>query len=353
MEKNLVDRLKEARQGDLLGSKELKAIAKVESAVLRGFRNYCESEGFEELIVPHMTAATGACENFLTVFPVEYFGKTAYLSQTGQLYLEAFVPSMRKVCCAGSSFRKEPDVDNRHLVEFPLLEIEEADITLDVLKDRISGIVNSMITSVGERCGSELSLLDIDSKWLGHLTPPYNSITYGKAIETLNKYDYDLKWGNDLKSKHEHKLIEINEGMPLFVTHYPQEIKFFNMRQNRDNPLIVNSADFLFPYGGEAVGAAEREEDYSILEKRLYESKMLELMCEAIKQEPGEFANKPIRELKEEGINRFRWYLDLVKQSPVRHAGCGIGMNRIVQGILKCPDIRASTIYPLNRKTLM
>ena len=164
--------------------------------------------------------------------------------------------------------------------------------------------------------------------------------------------NYNLSFGSDLKAFHEQELVKRNENKPLFVTYYPQEIKFFNMKLNSDNQKVVNSADLLLPYSGEAVGAAEREENFTILFDRFMRSDMLHLMCEAVRKENKRYEAMQEQELKKECFNRFKWYFDLVKSRPVKHAGCGIGLNRITQCFLKTNDIRLSTVYYLNSETL-
>ncbi len=346
MKESIEKRLIEHRKTNI-DSQELAAVASVESEISKGFLSYGIYNNFKLIDTPPFTDATGACENFLTVFDVEYFGRPAYLSQTGQLYLEAFLPKFEKTCCIGPSFRKEDVVDNRHAVAFTLLEIEVAKCDLESLQEHIEGIFSYMLESVSRSCKEELSMLGVEKGWLETFRPPYQIITYEEAIKKLG-----LNWGDDLKDKHEKELVKIYNNKPLFVTHYPQEIKFFNMRVNRQNPKVVNSMDLLLPYSGEAIGAAEREEDYQRLTKRLEESKMLELMVEIMKKDVHN-KDKSDGELKEKAIIKFDWYIDLIKRYPVKHAGCGMGKNRITQAFLASNDIRASTTYPLNKESLM
>lgn len=324
------------------------AIAKIEAETVNGAIKYCENNGYQHILIPHMTKATGACENFSTLFSTELFGQTAYFNQTGQLFLEAFMHVFEKTYCFGPSFRKENQVDGRHLIEFPLFEIEVANTDLKMLQEEISGIFSHMIENVESKCEKELSYLLNDTN-LNAIKPPYASITYEDALNQLK--DYSLKFGDDLKSEHESMLVEQNDGKPLFITHYPKQIKFFNMRVNRGNSKIVNSMDLLMPYSGESVGAAEREEDYKILRKRLEESDMLRLLEDAISSEKG-FENFNKSQLFTEAMSRFDWYMDVIKQHPITHAGCGIGINRVVQSILKTDDIRYATAFPMNRETL-
>ena len=146
---------------------------------------------------------------------------------------------------------------------------------------------------------------------------------------------YGVTWGDDLKSYHEQFLVKIHGDRPLFITHYPKAIKFFNMRVNSKNPQIVNNTDLILPCSGEAVGAAEREYEYEAVYERLAESNMLKQLV----QRGG-------------GISDFQWYLDFYKKHNVPHAGCGIGLNRVTQFVLQTDDIRATTVFPLNRESL-
>lgn len=323
-------------------------IAKIEAEAVNGAINYCEDNGYQHVLIPHMTGATGACENFSTLFSTDLFGKSAYFNQTGQLFLEAFMHEFDKTYCFGPSFRKENRADNRHLIEFPLFEIETAGVDLEALQGEVSGIFGSMIENIEQKCGKELGYL-LDNPDLTNIKPPYASMTYRDAIDGL--VEYGLKFGDDLKNEHEAALVEMNGGKPLFVTHYPKEIKFFNMRTNRSDQKIVNSMDLLMPYSGESVGAAEREEDYRVLRTRLEESDMLRLLEDAISVENG-FKGSNKDALHTEAMSRFDWYLEVIKQHPIMHAGCGIGINRVVQSILKTDDIRYATAFPMNRETM-
>ena len=341
--------LKDKNRMDILTMQEIGDIIKIESSILEGATTACRNGGYQHVIIPHLTRATGACENFSTLFSTDIFGKTAYLNQTGQLMLEAFLSKFPKTFCFGSSFRKEIKADERHLIEFPLFEIELIDCNLDQLQEEVSKIFAGMFTDVKKNCGKELERLGISMEHLESLMPPYKTMTYKDAVNSLS--EFGVKFGDDLKSKHEEELVKRNNGKPLFITHYPQEIKFFNMRLVRDDNSVVHSMDLLMPYSGEAVGAAEREEDYEILMQRLKNSDMFGLMKEEIKKEKG-FEEHSEEKLGEEGMKRFEWYTNIIRKHPLKHAGCGIGINRVTQALLQTKDIRHSTAYPLNRETV-
>ena len=318
---------------ELLSTVELQSIAKIEASLLKGARGYFEDNGFVEVVVPHITKATGACENVGTMFALDYFGEQGYLSQTAQLYLETLTPFLKKVWCIGPSFRAEPRADNRHLSEFTLIELEFAG-DLSQLMKHIENMICSMIQRVLEERKEELTLLNVEEKRLLDVRSPFEKITYTSAVKDLA--GYEVEWGDDLKSHHENFLVKIHGDKPLFITHYPKEIKFFNMKTNPENPGIVNSTDLILPFSGEAVGAAEREFDYTALHEKLASSTML-------------------KQLKERGgsIEDFSWYLEFYKKHGIPHAGCGIGLNRVTQFVLGIDDIRATTVFPLNRDSLI
>jgi asparaginyl-tRNA synthetase len=160
-------------------------------------------------------------------------------------------------------------------------------------------------------------------------------LTYDEAVEKLSSEG--VKWGDDLKSKHEKMLVEMAGNKPLFITHFPKKIKFFNMRENDFRTDIVNSSDLILPGSGEAVGAAEREYRYDKLKERLENS----MMMQQLKARGG-------------NIEDFQWYLDCVKTNGIKlHSGCGIGLNRVTQFVLGADDIRKSTVFPLNSETIM
>lgn len=345
-----------------LGLPEVAMLARVEAALINGARAYCNSRSYQEIPIPHITRATGACENFSTLFRTDMFTQAAYLNQTGQLLLEAFMDRFQKTFCVGPSFRKENKADPRHLAEFNLFEIEVAGMDLEALQLEISGIVASMITNVKRECWDDMKeLMGMDTNelisYFEDIRPPktsagfgkYDSITYRQALELLS--EYNLEFGDDLKADHEQALVERTGGKPVFITHYPKEIKFFNMRENREDSTVVNSMDLLMPISGEAVGAAEREEDYKRLTQRLAESDMLQLLKQAIKKEYG-FEGYSDQKLHDEAMSRFQWYMEVIKKHPVEHSGCGIGVSRIAQSLLQTKDIRKAVAFPINRDTL-
>ena len=320
---------------NILSLPELHALAKIESSLMSGARKYCEEQKFVEIMIPHMTKATGSCENFMTVFDLNYFGERVYLSQTGQLYLEVLTPFLKKVCCVIHSFRAEPEADSRHLTEFPLIELE-FEGNFEQLTKHIEGVISSMIRKVAEERKEELGIFGIDNEYLKKFEPPYKKISYTEAVEILQKNGVEFSWGDDIKSKHEKMISENLNLKPLFLTHWPTPIKFFDMKTNENDPRVVNSCDLILPFSGEAVGGAEREHTYENLKAKLEKSIMLKLLVE-----------------RGGDIKDFEWFLDFYKTHKVNlHSGFGVGFNRVTQSLLKLDDIRASTVFPLNRESI-
>jgi asparaginyl-tRNA synthetase len=317
----------------VLTEPELTAVVSIEAELLKGARQYFDGHGFTEVVVPHITRITGACENIDTLFALDYFGEEGYLVQTGQLYLEALIPKLGNVYCVGPSFRAEPAVDERHLTEFTLVEFEFPG-GFDELLIHIENTVHAMVQRAIHYRKAELEFLGVDMNKLKKVKTPFRRITYTEAIEQLKEKGVSVSWGDDLKSHHEAMIVA--DGVPTFITHYPEAIKFFNMRRNPENPLVVNSSDLILPHSGEAVGSAEREFDHELLRGKLLKSEMYRKLT-----------------ARGKSISDFEWYFDLIKQNPMQHAGCGIGLNRVTQFVLGTSDIRATTAYPMNLESLL
>jgi len=319
---------------DMLNNEVVCALDKINDSLMWGAMQYFKDTSYTWIEVPIMTKVTGACENVNTLYSVNHFGKEAYLAQTGQLYLEAKIPKHSKVWTTIISSRAEQKVDSRHLNQFSLVEFEQQG-DFEKLLPTIEAIVQAMVANVLKENKKELEFLGRDINELEKYLKPFNRVTYTEAIKLLQANDFEIYWGDDLSHQAEMKILELHNNLPTFVTHFPAKIKFFNMRLNRDNKDIVNSADLLMPYSGESAGSAEREDDYEILVDRLKESNMYKILAE-----------------RGVTLETFKDYLDLIKKNPILHAGAGIGFNRITQSILGLSDIRQTNNYPLNAETL-
>lgn len=324
---------RQVRFGQLNTERAL-AIDRVNDAALWGARSYFRENGFVWIDVPTITNITGACENVDTLYPLEHFGMEAFLAQTGQLYLETKIPGHEQVWTIIQSNRAESRADARHLNQFQLVEFEEkGDFTW--LLARIEAVIQSMFKSaltqteafkLLEREPSELH------KWASE---PFQQVTYTEAIKLLKGTPLAKAWGDDLGHEEEQFIVRALGWKPVFITHYPTEIKFFNMRCNPEDSRVVNSADLLLPYSGESVGSAERENEYERLVDRLKQSQMFKVLSQRGKT-----------------LADFQHYLDFIRENPVLHSGCGIGFARVCQCILGLDDIREATPYPLTSETL-
>ncbi|OIO28521.1 hypothetical protein AUJ16_00920 [Candidatus Micrarchaeota archaeon CG1_02_60_51] len=318
----------------LINGTAFEAIDRVNDALYWGALDYFRGNGFMWVDVPTLTRVTGACENVDTLYSVDHFGRNAYLAQTGQLYLEAKIPRHEKVWTVITSSRAEAKVDARHLNQFQLLEFEHRG-GFESLLNHVEGTVKAMVAGAVANAPGELALLGRSPADLAEYLKPFNRISYAEAIGLLEGTPLEVGWGSDLKHSHELRLVAATGGRPLFITHFPKAIKFFNMRVNRSDDSVVNSADLILPHSGEAVGSAEREDDYALLKERLLASSMYSILSK-----------------RGVALSEFEDYLSLVRDNPILHSGCGIGFPRVSQSVLGFSDIRQATSYPLNAETL-
>ncbi len=322
------------------------------SEILKAGRSSLERRGYTEVVVPRIVRATGACENVNTLFGVgvdrdmNWFGHQAYLAQTGQLYLEALVPDLHKVYCAGPSFRAENEVDSRHLIEFYMMEIEFAGGFTDLLKEieiYISDIAHQL-AAVGIK--KDLGISQERLKQLAACPTTFSKVTYDEALNILKNKGESINWGDDINSKREALLVEYFGDQPLFITHYPdpmsdhgQEIeveKFFNMLPDSDHPGRVLSSDLILPFAGEAVGSAARVHSAEEMKKRLLHSRMFK----RLEQMGG-------------SLEDFGWYIAQLERGSVPHAGCGFGISRITQWILGTTNIKEAVTFASNKNNII
>jgi asparaginyl-tRNA synthetase len=301
-----------------LRSAKQNAVLRVRAEVMRACRDYLDGMGFTEVDAPILTPA--AAEGTSTLFETDYFGSSAYLSQSGQLYNEASCMALGKVYCFGPTFRAEKSKTRRHLSEFWMIEPEIAFGDLDTVFELAEGLTCYVVGRVLERRRQDLDTLDRDTSPLEGITRPFVRITYDEAVEILKSKGHDTSWGDDFGGDEETTLSLSFEG-PVFVHRYPAKTKAFYMQPDPDNEDLALCTDMLAPEGyGEIIGGSERIHDLALLEQRIEEN---DLPREA-----------------------FEWYLDLRRYGSVPHAGFGLGIERTVGWICGIKHIREAIPFP-------
>ncbi len=295
------------------------AILRVRATVVKAIRDWLDNHGFVLLDTPILTPA--AVEGTTTLFETDYFGAPAYLTQSGQLYNEATAAAFGKVYTFGPTFRAEKSKTRRHLTEFWMVEPEWSYGTLDDYMKVAEEFVSYIVQTVLKERSAELQQLERDTSRLEKVVPPFPRISYTDAVELLHKNGYpDFSWGEDFGAPHETVISEQFEK-PVFVHHYPTEMKAFYMAPDPNDPKVCLSADLLAPEGyGEIIGGGERSADLGYLEKQIEKHKLPRAA--------------------------YEWYLDLRKYGSVPHAGFGLGVERTITWILKLDHLRETIPFP-------
>jgi asparaginyl-tRNA synthetase len=295
------------------------AILRIRAEAIRSARNFMDSQGYTLTDAPMFTPA--ACEGTSTLFEVNYIDdQKAYLTQSGQLYIEATAMALGKVYTFGPTFRAEKSKTRRHLTEFWMLEPEAAYAELDDMMDLAEGLVSAIVQGVVKNKSRELETLKRDIAKLENVKPPFPRITYEEAIAVLQKNANPARFGDDFGGDEE-TIISNSFDRPVMVHHYPAAIKAFYMQPDANRPDLALSFDMLAPEGyGEIIGGSQRIHDYDLLVKRLKEN------------------NLP--------VESFQWYLDLRRYGSVPHAGFGLGLERTVAWICGTEHIREVIPFP-------
>jgi asparaginyl-tRNA synthetase len=301
-----------------LRSSRQHAVLRVRAEVVRACREYLDEHGFLGFDAPILTPA--ACEGTTTLFPVEYFGETAYLTQSGQLYGEAGALAFGKVYVFGPTFRAEKSKTRRHLTEFWMVEPEMAFAGLDEDMDLAEDFLVHVVGRVLQRRRIELRALERELAPLERVQKPFPRITYGEAIERLRGAGVDIAWGDDLGAEAETTLSQ-QFDRPVMVHRYPLASKAFYMKADPADSRLALCVDVLAPDGyGEIIGGGQREEDLASLEARIAQHAL-----------PRE---------------AFDWYLDLRRFGSVPHAGFGMGIERCVAWLCGLHHVRETIPFP-------
>ncbi len=295
------------------------AILRIRAEAVRAAHEFMHSQGYTLTEAPIFTPA--ACEGTTTLFEVQYIDdEKAYLTQSGQLYVEATAMALGKVYTFGPTFRAEKSKTRRHLTEFWMLEPEAAYAHLEDMMLLAEGLVSHVVQSALKNRARDLEIIKRDTAKLASVKPPFPRISYDEAIAVLQKRGNPAKWGDDFGGDEE-TLLSSEYDRPVMVHRYPSAIKAFYMQPDAARADLALGFDMLAPEGyGEIIGGGERIADYDLLLKRLRDNNLPE--------------------------EKFQWYLDLRRYGSVPHAGFGLGLERTVAWICGTEHIREVIPFP-------
>ena len=302
-----------------LRSPRQQAILRIRDEVCRACRDFFHDRGFVLIDTPILTPT--ACEGTTSLFETNYLDRgKAYLSQSGQLYLEAAAMALGRVYCFGPTFRAEKSKTRRHLTEFWMVEAEAAFYTLEDIMELAEALVRFVVLRVLARQEPQLRLLERDPAPLQEVAGPFPRLSYGQALELLRQHGKDLAWGEDLGGDEE-TVVSQAFSRPVLVHRYPKEAKAFYMEPDPEDLRLALCVDMLAPEGyGEIVGGSQRLDDLDALLTRIKEHNL--------PQEPLE------------------WYLDLRRYGSVPHSGFGLGIERLVAWICGLHHVRETIPFP-------
>jgi len=294
------------------------AILRVRAEIIKAARDFFDDRGFTLTDPPILTPA--ACEGTSTLFPVDYFDEQAYLTQSGQLYIEATAMALGKVYSFGPTFRAEKSKTRRHLTEFWMLEPEVAFATLDDLMDLAEGLISFLVKRCLEKRSADLQTIGRDISKIEKTTAPFPRISYDEAVKMLQEghakgaLETRFEWGGDLGSPDE-TYLSAQFDKPVMIHRYPVQVKAFYMEPDPQRPELALCVDVLAPEGyGEIIGGSQRMASYELLLQRIREHNLPE--------------------------EAFKWYLDLRKYGGVPHGGFGMGIERAVAWICGLEHVR-------------
>lgn len=300
------------------------AILRTRAEIIKAARDFFDERGFTLTDPPILTPA--ACEGTTTLFPVDYFDDQAYLTQSGQLYIEATAMALGKVYSFGPTFRAEKSKTRRHLTEFWMVEPEVAYATLEDLMKLAEEFISFIVARCLERRRADLQTIGRDLSKLETVKVPFPRIRYDEAVEILDKgfsegkLESKFEWGGDFGSPDE-TYISSQFDRPVMVHRYPAKVKAFYMEPDPQRPDLALCVDVLAPEGyGEIIGGSQRMSSYELLLKRIHEHGLPE--------------------------SAFKWYLDLRKYGGVPHAGFGMGIERAVAWICGLDHVRETIPFP-------
>src|ERR1022692_3902460 len=294
------------------------AILRIRATIMRAAQEYFDTHGFIRTDPPILTPA--ACEGTSTLFELDYFGDPAFLTQSGQLYMEATALALGKVYSFGPTFRAEKSKTRRHLTEFWMIEPEVAYCDLDGLLELAENFLSHIVQSVLKNRASELQVIGRDPEKLKNICPPFPRLRYDQAVEMLNQAHKDghleapFEYGNDFGSPDE-TWLSSQYDRPVMVHRYPASVKAFYMEPDPQRPELALCVDVLAPEGyGEIIGGSQRVSSFELLNASIEQHNL-----------PKE---------------AFQWYLDLRRYGSVPHSGFGMGIERAVAWICGLDHVR-------------
>tara|TARA_B100000949_G_scaffold195834_1_gene181185 strand:+ start:3377 stop:4672 length:1296 start_codon:yes stop_codon:yes gene_type:complete len=294
------------------------AALRVRSKVIHICRSYYHDRGFVLIDSPILTPIS--VEGTTTLFSTDYFGENAYLTQSGQLYLEPACMAHGRVYCFGPTFRAEKSKTRRHLIEFWMLEPEVAYATLDDAMELAEDFISHVVQTALVECKYELEVLNRDTTTLERVVKPFPRILYDEAVEILREAGQDFEWGGDFGGGHETIISEAFDR-PVLVHRFPTAIKAFYMEPDPERQELALAMDMIAPEGyGEIIGGSQRIHDHDLLLSRI----------------------------RENGLNEkhYEWYLDIRRYGSVPHSGFGMGLERVIAWITGVPHLRETIPYP-------
>ena len=304
-----------------LRSKRQRAILQVRDGVIKNLHEFFQNqEGFVQLSAPVLQPY--ASEGTSSLFPVDFFEKKGgvFLSQSGQFYMEAGAAALGRVYCFGPTFRAEKSSTRRHLLEFWMLEPEMAFCSMTEAMDLAERMLEYVVQNLIRDYKTPLILLDRDLSTLEKVRAPFPRLSYREACKILQQKSKDFVPGSDIGGKDEGILSE-GFDRPLFVHHYPKDIKAFYMKEDAGDPSLSLSFDLLASESyGELIGGSEREDNLEILEQNI----------KAWNLDP-----KPLQ-----------WYLDLRRYGSFPHSGFGLGLERMISWICGLDHVREAIPFP-------
>ena len=300
------------------------AILRVRAEIIKAARDFFDERGFTLTDPPIITPA--ACEGTTTLFPVDYFDEQAFLTQSGQLYVEATAMALGKVYSFGPTFRAEKSKTRRHLTEFWMVEPEVAYAELDDVMALAEGLITFIVKRCLEKRRVDLQTIGRDISKLEKIEAPFPRISYDDAVKNLQeghaqgKLESKFEWGGDLGSPDE-TYLSAQFDKPVMVHRYPAKVKAFYMEPDPRRPELALCVDVLAPEGyGEIIGGSQRMASHELLLQRIHEHGLPE--------------------------EAFKWYLDLRKFGSVPHGGFGMGIERAVAWICGLEHVRETIPFP-------